>query len=131
MKRIIILLISINILYPLPLNAATPCQWDSIVKIEGGYLYPKECHIEVGKTLKENDLRKEQNEKLNKSIELKDLAIQKADERADIWQENSYKQYDRLQTQDRLAKYENWILFGGGFFMGIASAYVGGKSMGK
>ena len=68
----------------------------------GSYTYSKECHIEVGKRLQANELRKEQVEKLQKTIELKDLLVVKTEERVELWRDTSFKLEDRINTIDRV-----------------------------
>lgn len=125
-----------------PQMSLAACNWEKdIVKTDKGYLYPSDCHGEVGKVFKSNILRKEQikelngqikdieasKEKLSKSIELKDLALIKADEMSMRWREESYNQHERLLKQKRLSETNNWIYFIGGFLAASASVYAAGQ----
>lgn len=79
-----------------------------IKKVEGGYLYSVDCHLLNGKVYKELDARREQVDKLEKAIELKDLAIDLQVKRVDLWQrtadsmENKLNHYEKLSTLDRV-----------------------------
>ena len=112
MKYLIILLFTIN--------TGLACDWSDIKKTENGYLYPVECHTKVGKLV--------QNEKkLLKAIDLKDLALQKADERIVVWRNETYNQHDRLLKQQKYNDFTNWMYFGGGIAVTILSVWAAGQ----
>jgi hypothetical protein len=79
---------------------------------DGSYTYTRDCHVEVGKTYKELDLRREQVDKLEKVVELKDLAISKQHERLDLWMQSHAKLEDRVNTIEKYNDSQKWIAFG-------------------
>lgn len=94
------------------------CNWKTDVKkVEGGYLFTDRCYQQVGKLRISND-------KLFKSIELKDLALEKSDEVIMKWRDEAYNQHDRLLKQKRLDSWNNWLYFIGG--VGLTSLAVWG-----
>ena len=126
------------------------CDWKTgITKLpNGNYSYSKECHGEVGiigkalKSTKEaleerkkesEELRAEVKElsaangKIKKSLELKDLALQRSDEIALKWRDETYNQHERLLKQQRYQKTNNWLYFGGGILAGFLSVYAAGS----
>ena len=117
-------------------SALANCNFISdIVKVDTNtYHYTKECHIEVGKIKntkeeleKAASERKKQIEKLNKSIKLKDLALDVADERIMNWRNQSYEQHKRLIKQQQLSKYNDWLYFGGGIALTVLSVWAAGQ----
>ena len=131
-------------------TALAACNWSTdIVKVDANtYQYTKECHGEVGvigKALKSTkaalEERKKESEALRaeinelsaangnvkKSLELKDLALQKSDEIAIKWKDEAYNQHERLLKQEKLAKKNNWLYFGGGIGLTILSIWAAGQ----
>jgi hypothetical protein len=98
------------------------CDWSEIKQVGENFLYPKDCHILVGQMSKELQDRRQQVDLLNKSIDLKDLALQKSDERVNVWRTTSYTLEDRLQKQETFTNWTKW----GYFVMGAAAIVCGG-----
>jgi hypothetical protein len=133
-------LLSVIITLLLTINAFS-CDFSTIQQQGDNFVYNKDCHLEVGHLVKENssqkqqldelkkanDSRTEESAHLRKSIQLKDLALDKADERVSKWREESYNQNDRLLRQDRLSGYTNWFYFGGGVAIAILSVFAAGQ----
>lgn len=95
-KYTLIILLTINIAY-------ADCDFSTdITKVDGGYLYTTECHLEVGKNQKRLTLLESENLELRKSIELKDLALVRQQERVQLWMDTTYKLEDRINTIDRI-----------------------------
>ena len=114
MKKIINMALIISML--LSSTAFADCQWArDIKKTDSGYLYTPECHGQVGIIVKDNDDLKTEVVSLRKGLELKDLVVQKADERVILWRNESYEQFDRLQKQTEAA-HRNETLY---FILGI------------
>ncbi len=90
----------------------------------GTFTYSRECHIEVGKTLKTVSLLDEKVSLLEKKIELKDLQISKYDERTQLWMDTSFKLNDKLMTYEATKKNDFWISFGLGVLTVIAAGYA-------
>jgi hypothetical protein len=86
-----------------------------------GFLYTPECHRKVGGLVQELDLRKQQVDLLNKSIDFKDLAIAKSDERNEKLRDSLYKVQDRVDTMEKLQESNKVLYFiGGVLFTGLA-----------
>lgn len=132
MKKIILFLLIFN------QTAMANCNWKNIKEVDSGYLYPNECHRAVGILKKTKELQEEESKelknqiedlksskfKLSESLEIKDLALQKADQEAMRWREESYKQHERLLKHDRLSSRNNWIYVGVGFLAASLSVYA-------
>ena len=100
---------------------------NGIKKVQGGYLYDARCHALVGVVVKENELQKEQITELKRTIELKDLALTKSDQRAAMWQATAFKLEDRIYTLDRIKTYNSTIYFILGILTTSAAIYAGSK----
>jgi hypothetical protein len=97
----------------------------------GTYEYTKECHVAVGQ-LRQNYLIDEQKiADLNKALDLKDLAITKANQRADLWMDTSFKLEDRVMTIDKMESTNKWIYFGLGVLTTFAAAYAARQAFGR
>lgn len=148
MKRIIICM-SLMVLL-VSQNATAACDWSTGIKElpNGNYSYSRECHGEVGvigKALKSTrealEARKEESEalraevtelstantKVKKSLELKDLALDRADTIALKWRDETYNQHERLLRQEKLAQSKSWLYFGGGIGLTILSVWAAGQ----
>ena len=109
-------------------SAYSTCDFKSIKKIGAdSFLYTKDCHLEVGKLVKESKIRKEQVTNLNKSLTLKDLAITKADARISLWKDTTYKLEDRMLKQRKYSRLNNTLIFGSGVLTVILSAWAMGQ----
>lgn len=105
--------------------AMAECDFSTgITKTETGYLYTKECHVKVGEMKQDLKIANEQNEKLTKALDLKDFAITKADQRADMWMNTTYKLEDRINTIDQMRSTNQWVAFGLGALTMFAAAYA-------
>jgi len=85
---------------------------------DGTFNYTGECHRHVGDLVQDNKVKETQIADLFKAIELKDLAIKKADERTQLWMDTSSKMEDRINKADELQSKNHFIYFG----LGIAAA---------
>lgn len=102
------------------------CQFSTgITKLsDNSFSYTKECHIYVGQMVQDLEKLKLQNDKLFQAIDLKDKALNKADERADLWREASFKLEDRINTIDKMRQTNSWLYFGLGALTFLAAGYV-------
>lgn len=103
--------------------ALADCDWSTgVTKLpDGSFKYSAECHIKVGETVRDLDIAKNQIVDYKKAIELKDLALQKSDERVNLWMDTSYKLQDRMAAIDSIQSKNNWLHFGlGVVFTGLA-----------
>lgn len=122
MKRFICTILAMTFLSNV---AMAECDFSTgITKVDGGYLYSKECHVKVGEMKLDLKISQEQNEKLTKALDLKDFAITKADQRADMWMNTTYKLEDRINTIDQMRATNQWVAFGLGALTMFAAAYA-------
>lgn len=128
MKQFLIVLIAIC----LSVNSFATCDFSTgITKTEQGYLYTKECHIKVGETVRDLGIAEGQNKKLIEALSLKDFALSKANERADLWMNTSYKLEARIETMDGLYERNKWLYFGIGVLATSAAVYAAGQLSSK
>lgn len=95
----------------------------------GSYTYTRDCHFKVGEMKQDLKIANEQNEKLNKALDLKDLTIVKADQRADMWMNTSFKLEDRINTIDEMRKTNQWMYFGLGVLAMFAATYAASQAL--
>lgn len=111
-------------------TAFAECDFSRDVKElpSGSREYTKECHIKVGQLVQDNQVKDQQITDYKKAIELKDLAITKADQRAQLWMDTSLKLEDNIQRMDSIKSKNEWIYFGLGvltmFAAGMAAAQL-------
>jgi hypothetical protein len=108
-------------------NSAFACDWSTIQSKGSEYIYSLECHKSVGKLVILNDKNELEIKELRKTIEFKDLAIQKADERVLLWKDEAYKQYDFLQKNEQKSAWTNAMWFGAGFLSVMLGAWAAGQ----
>jgi len=122
MKRILCTILALSFFSNV---ALAECDFSAgITKTADGYLYTKECHVKVGEMKQDLKIANEQNEKLTKALDLKDFAITKADQRADMWMNTTYKLEDRINTIDQMRSTNQWVAFGLGALTMFAAAYA-------
>jgi hypothetical protein len=127
-KNIIAILIAITVA-ALPLRAVAACDFAVDIKAntDGTYTYSRDCHIEVGKRVKKLELTEQRADELEKTIELKDLALVRQKERADLWMDTSVKVNDKLQSYESAAKSSDWLHFGLGVAVTVLSVWAAGQ----
>ena len=91
---------------------------------DGTYTYSKACHLKVGSLVKENQDQIKATDDLNKAIQLKDLALQKSDQRATMWEDTSSKMEDRLSKIDSLEKSNTVIYFALGALTVLGAGFM-------
>ena len=84
---------------------------------DGSYNYTRDCHIRVGETVQEN-------ENLKKSIDLKDLAIQKQEDRITLWSDTSYKLEQRVNAIEEMKSKNDFLYFGLGVLATVGTAFA-------
>lgn len=84
-----------------PLFSNAECDWKTINKTTEGYLYSKECHIEVGKTLQELDIKKQQSDLYKNSSDLYKQSYELEKQRSDLWYKES-QELEKTIKQDRM-----------------------------
>lgn len=118
-------LIALVVAAMLPIQALADCDFSSgITKVEGGYLYTRECHLKVGEMKYDLGAKDLQIEKLTKALDLKDLALTKADQRTELWMNTAFKLEDRVNTIDEMRKTNQWLYFGLGVVTMFAAGYM-------
>lgn len=110
----------------MPISAFADCDFKTgITKNDNGtYTYTRECHIKVGEIRQDLDIANGQNLKFTKALELKDLALSKSDQRADMWQQTAFKLEDRINTIDSYRTSNQWLMFGFGMVSMFAASYA-------
>lgn len=123
------LILAIMVVCMLPLQALAECKWETgITKLSNGnYEYTKECHVKVGETVRDLNISLGQNLKLTEALSFKDLALTKANERADLWMNTSYKLEARIETMDSIYQRNKWLYFGLGILVASAAVYGAGQ----
>lgn len=103
----------------IPMQSFGACDFSKDIQenADGTYKYTRDCHVEVGKRVRRLVLVEQQVVELEKTIELKDLALVKQKERADLWMDASFKINDKLQSYDSAASKNQWLYFG----LGVAA----------
>jgi len=121
MKKFLVALIAMTFLSNV---AFADCDFKTgITKNESGsYTYTRECHLKVGEMKQDLEIAQQQNEKYVKALDLKDLALTKADQRADMWMNTSFKLEDRVNTIESMQNTNKWVYFG----IGVLSVFVAG-----
>lgn len=106
-------------------SAFADCDYSKIVKNDNGtYTYTRELHLCVGQMKQDLEIATEQNLKFTKALELKDLALTKADQRTDMWQQTAFKLEDRITTIDGMRTSNQWLMFGFGMVTMLAASYA-------
>lgn len=130
MKRLISSLCLVTLLY----NPLYACDWGSIQSQGSSYIYTADCHKEVGKLVNKvkelesaNLERQKESERLYGAIKMKDLALDKADQRIMTWRNETYSQHERLLRHEKMSKYNDWAYFGGGVLITILSVWAAGQ----
>lgn len=126
MKKILNILMCFSILASQQSFAECDFSKD-IQKTEKGYLYTNECHGRVGVLVKDNLDKDSEIKDLRLSIDYKDQALAKADERIMLWRNESYNQFDRLQTQYQYSDKQKWLWFALGIVVTSAAVYGAGQ----
>ena len=103
------------------------CDWSKIEKKDNVYLYTPELHKCVGALVEKEKLYKQETEALNKSLELKDLAIKKVEDRSEMWREKTFILEDKYNQQQKYKDYRDWVFFGVGVLATGMSVWLAGQ----
>ena len=104
------------------------CNWGTdIVKNNGTYSYSRDCHLEVGRLVKSEPLQQKAISDLKKSIELKDLAIDKSEQRTILWMETSNDLNNNMQKINSLESSNKVFYFACGVGLTILSVWAAGQ----
>lgn len=120
------LIVSLLITCFIPFQAFADCDFKTGIKPlpNGNYEYSHDCHIKVGEMKRDLDISLAQNLDLTKALNLKDLALQSANERAELWMNTSYKLQANINTMDKLYQSNKYIYFGLGVVATFAASYA-------
>lgn len=97
---------------------------DLVHNADGTVTYSKADHVCVGKLVQDSAVKAKQVDDLNKAVQLKDLTITTADQRADNWMNTSLKLEDNIQKMNTIQKNEFWISFG----LGVLATFAAGMA---
>lgn len=107
--------------------ALADCDFSKIQKVDGGYLYTKELHLCVGEMKQDLEIEQKRTVKLSEALTLKDTALDRANQRADLWMQTSFKLEDRVNTIDELRSRNQYLYFGLGMLTMFAATYAAGQ----
>jgi hypothetical protein len=79
---------------------------------DGSFTYSGACHRKVGEIKQDLEIANSQVSDYKRAIELKDLAIIKADQRAQMWMDTSFKLEEKMSKIDDLRSKNNLLYFG-------------------
>lgn len=100
---------------------ASNCDWSTIKKLPNGdYDYSPQLNLCVGNLVQQNQVQAQQIIDLNKSIQLKDLAINYDEQRIALWSKAAGDEQTRLATMESDQKRSDWLAFG----LGVATTFV-------
>jgi hypothetical protein len=91
---------------------------------DGSFTYTRDCHLKVGEMKRDLEVANTQIGEYKKVIDLKDLALVKANERADLWMNTSFKLQDRMNVIDDMKSKNQWLMFGLGVLTTGVAAYA-------
>lgn len=98
--------------------AFADCDFKTIEKLpDGRFAYTPECHLKVGQMKRDLEIANQQNSDYKQAITLKDLALDKAQQRIDLWQDTSDKLENRINAIDGMEKKNNILYFGLGILV--------------
>lgn len=130
MKGIINFVLVFSLLFPY--NAWSACDWSKIKKnSDDTYTYSQELNLCVGQLVKDSANQTAAIQDLTKGISMKDLALQAADKRADLWNQTASGLENRLQSVDNLEKRNEWLFFGLGVLTTGIAGFTAAKLVGK
>ena len=106
--------------------AFADCEWSKGITplANGTYVYTAECHLTVGKLVQDNKIQAAQVQDYQKAVELKDLALSKSDQRAQLWFDTAEKSQDRLTSIAAEQRHNDFIYFGLGILTTIATGFA-------
>lgn len=105
MKTLVVLLL-------VPYMVLANCQWSTVKKVDGGYLYNKECHIKVGELIIRYDLKSKQLAKTEELLAVTNHEAEIWKNEAAIWRNSSHKLAEELNKQRTANHIYTWVYFG-------------------
>jgi hypothetical protein len=107
------------------LSACNPRQIKE--QVNGTFSYPLDCHLDYGRLREVDDKRQDQVKHLEKSIKLKDLALENANDRIDTWKNATHELEVELVKEQRNSERLKWIYFGVGILTMGAATWAAGQ----
>lgn len=123
-------LISLLILLPYFLFAGD-CDWKTIKKQDGGYLYSIDCHIKVGEMVQTEPLQKQEIDVLKSLIDSHKELLKIEKDRSNLWKNHAQDLEKDLNSKKKWEKYSFWINFGLGVVVTSLSVHLASKLDGK
>jgi hypothetical protein len=118
-------------IFLIPSIALGSCNWGTIKKnTDKTYTISESLYICVGQLVEDSKIKTQQIADLTKAITLKDLSVQEADKKADLWNQAAIKLENRLQSVDSIEKKSDWLYFGLGMLATGFAAYTASKLAG-
>lgn len=93
----------------------------------GNFTYSRECHIEVGKAVKSVPLLRSKVSSLEKKIELKDMMLEKQEERVREWVNTSMHAHATVMSYESARSRDNIMYFGLGIGVAVLSVWAAQK----
>lgn len=122
------LILALTVVCLLPISSFADCDYTKIVSnSDGTYQYSRELHICVGIMKRDLGIALTQKDLLYSALELKEVALTKANERADLWMQTSKKLESNIETMDSLYQRNKWLYFGLGILAASAAVYGAGQ----
>lgn len=87
---------------------------DIVENKDGSYTYSRACHIQVGKDQYSLSEYKLALDGRKKEIELKDLALQKQEERVVFWMDKAHTMSTKVTTYEDMRSTNQLLYFGAG-----------------
>lgn len=96
--------------------AFADCDWKTISKANDGYLYSRDCHIEVGRSLEELSLKKQQVDLFRQSSDSFRQAYELEKQRSDLWYKEAQDLEKTYRSQRNFSDLERYAYFALGVF---------------
>jgi len=109
---------------------ADNCDWSTIKTMPNlDYEYSPALHLCVGNLVESVKTKDAQINDLNAAIQLKDLAIAKADQRTQLWQTTADNEQDRLSKIESSQKTNDFWYFTLGVVAAIGTGWMASRLM--
>ena len=109
-------------------SAFADCDFSKLIhNQDGSVVYSADCHLKVGQMKADLDSANLQIQDYKKAIELKDLAISKSQERADLWMGETFKLQDRMSTIESYKSKNEVLYFGLGVVFTSLAVFGAGQ----
>ena len=93
----------------------------------GNFSYPLDCHLDYGRLRQVDEKRQDQIKHLEKSIKLKDLALENANDRIETWKSATEELEVELVKEQRNSERLKWLYFGVGILTMGAATWAAGQ----